>query len=184
MGPQNYTIKEMPKDEKSQLSSTVINQIQAKDLKDGMWCIHSDSGFCGKVQNLKKIKGGKHGHCKVVYELRLPHNNGSKVESFKGKKGIKQAIVDKKDYLVSYYDEDTSSISCYDDDMEQIYLFISNDKSNKKIFDKLLKTMELAEKENKDCYVTVLEIPMVSVKNEENIKILQIVFDVKAIDPN
>jgi len=177
--PQNYTTKEMSKGDKAQLSSTVINQIQAKNLKDGMWAIHSVSGYSGKVQGLKKIKDGKHGHCKVVYELRLPHNNGIKVESFKGKKGVKQAYVEKVDYLVSYYDEDTASISCFDDDMKQIDLNIANDK-----VDALLKTMELADKEGKDCYVTVLEVPMVSMKNEEDVEILQIVSDAKAVDPN
>jgi len=182
--PQNYIFKEMSKEDKSQLSSTMINQIQAKDLKDGMWCIHSKSGYSGKVNNLKKIKGGKHGHCKVVYELKLGHNNNIKIESFKGKKIIKQAFVDKKDYLVSYYDNNTNQVICYDEDFEQIYLSISSEKSNQKVFDKLLKCISSAETDNKDCYVSVQELPMVSLKNEDDVEILQIICDSKVIDPN
>ena len=174
----------MSKDAKSQLASTVINQIQANDLKDGMWCIHSVSGYCGRVQNLKKIKPGKHGHCKVMYELRLPHNNSTKTESFQGKKGVKQALVDRKDYLVSYYDEDMASISCLDDESNQMDLNFTNDQANKRVFGNFLKVQDLAEKQGKDCYVTVLEVPMVSMKNEDDVEILQIVCGAKAIDPN
>ena len=180
--PQNYSLKELSKEDKSQLSSTVINQIQAKKLKDGMYAIHSDSGYCGKVNNLKSIKGGKHGHCKIVYELRLPHNGNIKKESFKGKSIIKQAIIDKKEYLVSYFDDD--QVVCYNDDFEQIYLFIDNSKNNKKLIDKLLKCIDQATNENKDCYVTVTELPMVNMKNEEDVEILQIITDAKVIDPN
>eukprot|EP01084_Bolivina_argentea_P164311 285668_1 len=179
--PQNYNLKDLSKDEKSQLSSSSINQIQAKELKDGMWCIHSETGYSGQIKSLKKIKCAKHGHCKVVYELRLPHNNTVKKESFKIKQIIKQSLVNKFDYLVSYYDQTTNQVVCFNDDFEQVYLSISNNKNNK-IFDKLLKCIDSAE--NKDCYVTVIELPKVSLKNEDDVEILQIIYDVKSIDPN
>ena len=181
--PQNYNLKDLSKDEKSQLSSSSINQIQAKELRDGMWCIHSETGYSGQINKLKKIKDGKHGHCKVVYELRLPHNNSIKKESFKGKKIVKQAFVDKIDYLISYYDDTTNQVICYNDDFKEQFLSINNHKNNK-IFDKLLKCIEDSGNNNKDCYVTVIEIPKVSLKNEDDVEILQIIYDVKAIDPN
>jgi len=171
----------MEANEQSQLASTVISQIQASDLKNGMYAIHSKTGYCGQISNLKSIKGGKHGHCKVVYDLSFPHNNGVKKESFKGKKGVKQAFVDKKDYQVSYYDEKTATIVCFDDDMQSMDLSVDG---NKKMIAKVKKTMAYAEKERADVYVIVMEVPMVAPKNEEQVEILQIVCDVKTIEPN
>ena len=171
----------MSKEEQSQLASTYINQIQAKDVKNGMHVIHAKSGYCGQVGNLKSMKPGKHGHCKVIYDLCFPHNNSVKTESFKGKKGVKQARVERMEYMVSYYDEESATISCFDDGMNSMEMAI--DKANKNVIAKLLKTMDW-QNDGKDVYVTVLEVPMVAIKNEENVQILQIVCDVKAIEPN
>ena len=182
--PANHlNVKELTKEDKSQLSSMVINYIQAKQVKDGMFMIHSQSGYCGKVEKLKKVSDGKHGHCKVIYELRLLHNGLTKKEAFKGKKIVKQAIINKQDYLVSFYDDQSKQVVCYNDDFEEIYLSI-DDKSNKKVFDKLLKCIDSSIEDGKDCYVVTMEIPMVSIKNDQNVELLQIICDVKIIDPN
>merc|ERR1711971_1126085 len=104
-------------------------------------------------------------------------NNGTKSESMKGKKGVKQAFVDKKDYQVSYYDEKTATIVCFDDDMQSMDLSVDG---NKKMIAKVKKMMAYAEKERVDVYVMVMEVPMVAPKQVE---ILQIVCDVKTIEP-
>eukprot|EP01083_Nonionella_stella_P225099 800609_1 len=103
---QNYVIKEEV-DKYPDLSYTSLNQIRAKDITDGMWCIHSRSGFTGMVVKYHIVKSGKHGHTKCIYELKYPHNNKTAKESCSGKTIIQQAIVQYKDYLVSHIDKQT-----------------------------------------------------------------------------
>ena len=98
-----YIVKEEI-DKFPDLSYTAMNQIQAKDIKNGMWCVHNKSGFTGKVDKYHQIKSGKHGHTKCVYELRYPHNNKIAKESCSSKTMIKQAIINKIEYQLSYID--------------------------------------------------------------------------------
>lgn len=99
-----YTVKEEI-DKFPDLSYTAMNQIPAKDIRNGMWCIHSKSGFTGQVIKCSHVKSGKRGHTKCVYELRYPHNNKIAKESCSGKTIIKQAIINKIEYQLSYIEK-------------------------------------------------------------------------------
>ena len=182
--PQNYTIKELSKEASDNLNLSSFNQAQAKSLKIGSYCVDPKSGYPAVVYKCSDSQPGKHGHGKRVIDLRLLHNNRSIKLSFKPKEIIKQPIINKIDYLVSYMDEDMNQIICYDENFEETFLSISNDIYNKKIFDKVKKCICCSEKENKDCYVTVLEAPKQSLKNEDDVEILQIIVDAKLVDPH
>ena len=84
------------------LSYTAMNKIQAKDVRNGMWCIHNKSGFTGQVIKCHQIKSGKHGHTKCVYELRYPHNNKIARESCSAKTFVNEAIINRIEYQLSY----------------------------------------------------------------------------------
>ncbi len=95
------TLKSLPKD--MDLNKRVI-PMEANDVKPGMWVIDDKSGVPGIVSDLKKVKVGKHGHCKVMYKLKMTHSGKTAFGAHHSTEMVFRAVMDKVDYLFSYLD--------------------------------------------------------------------------------
>jgi len=168
------TIKKVPAN--SDLSSRLV-PCHAHDLKNNMWILDDKSGVAGTVSDLKMSKTGKHGHAKFTYKLRMPHSGRAASAMHPGGDQLYQPVMEKLEYLVSHLDGDEDLV-CLDENYEEIYFKVSPERED--VYTKLKEIMEQGQKEGKDVYATVLEGPM---KEKDEVTILQIVVDAKAIAP-
>lgn len=88
----NFSVKEDGSKESTGDLSALIKPIKAKAVKNGQWIIDSKSGHGGLVCKLVKSKTGKHGHCKVTYEVRMPHTGKVSAEMFEGKRFVSACV--------------------------------------------------------------------------------------------
>jgi translation elongation factor P/translation initiation factor 5A len=167
------TVKEVPPN--TDLTSRLI-PIHAHDLKNGMWSLDDKSGMPGTVSDLKMSKTGKHGHAKFTYKLRMPHSGRSSSLMHPGGDHLYQPVMEKLDYLVSHMDGD--DVVCLDENYEEIYFKLSSTRTD--VYPKVKETIETGQEEGKDVFVTILEGPM---KLKEDIKLLQIITEAKAVAP-
>eukprot|EP01083_Nonionella_stella_P103630 296140_1 len=158
------------------LSSRLI-PMHAHDLKNGMWCIDDKSGLPGTVSELKMSKTGKHGHAKFTYKLRMPHSGRSSSLMHPGGDHLYRPVMEKVEYLVSHMDGDEDLV-CLNEDFEEVFFKLSEEREN--VYSKIVECIETGQDEGKDVYVTVLEGPK---KVGDNIEILQIVTEAKAVNP-
>jgi len=170
----DVTIKSHPKD--TDLSSRCI-PIHAHDLKNGQWCLDDKTGMPGTVSDLKFSKTGKHGHAKFTYKLRMPHSGRASSAMHPGGDHLVRPVMEKIEYLVSHMDGDEDLV-CLNEDFEEIYFKLSS--SREDVYKEVTETIENGQNDGKDVFVTVLEGPK---KLGDKIEILQIVTDVKAVNP-
>jgi len=170
----DVTIKTYPPN--TDLSSRII-PMHAHDLKNGMWCLDDKTGIPGTVCDVKFSKTGKHGHAKFTYKLRMPHSGRASSAMHPGGDHLCKPVMEKIEYLVSHMDGDEDLV-CLNDDFEEIFFKLSPERED--VYKTVTETIETGQDEGKDVYVTVLEGPK---KVGDNIEILQLVTDVKAVDP-
>jgi len=158
------------------LSSRLI-PMHAHDLKNGMWCLDDKSGLPGTVSELKMSKTGKHGHAKFTYKLRMPHSGRSSSLMHPGGDHLYRPVMEKVEYLVSHMDGDEDLV-CLNEDFEEVFFKLSPERED--VYTKITECIEKGQDEGKDVYVTVLEGPK---KTGDNIEVLQIVTESKAVNP-
>jgi len=158
------------------LTSRLI-PMHAHDLKNGMWCLDDKTGLPGTVSDLKFSKTGKHGHAKFTYKLRMPHSGRASSAMHPGGDHLSRPVMEKVEYLVSHMDGDEDLV-CLNEDFEEIFFKLSPERAE--VYQEVTETITNGQDEGKDVYVTVLEGPK---KVNDNIEILQIVTEVKAVVP-
>lgn len=158
------------------LSSRLI-PMQAHDLKNGMWCIDDKSGCPGVVSEVKMSKTGKHGHAKFTYKLRMPHSGRASSLMHPGGDHLLRPVMEKVEFLVSHMDGEEDLV-CLDENFEEMYFKLSKERED--VYPKIVETIEKGQAEGKDVVVTVLEGPM---KQGDEVQILQIVVEAKAVNP-
>jgi len=158
------------------LSSRII-PMHAHDLKNGMWCLDDKTGVPGTVSELKMSKTGKHGHAKFTYKLRMPHSGRASSAMHPGGDHLCRPVMEKIEYLVSHMDGDEDLV-CLNEDFEEV--FFKLDPGREDVYKSVTETIETGQDEGKDVYVNVLEGPK---KVGDNIEILQIVTEAKAVNP-
>mmetsp|Transcript_3044 Transcript_3044/g.5124 ORF Transcript_3044/g.5124 Transcript_3044/m.5124 type:complete len:177 (-) Transcript_3044:306-836(-) len=168
------TVKQYPPN--TDLSSRLV-PMHAHDLKNGMWCLDDKSGLPGTVSELKMSKTGKHGHAKFTYKLRMPHSGRSSSLMHPGGDHLYRPVIEKMEYLVSHMDGDEDLV-CLNEDFEEVFFKLSTERED--VYAKVTETIEKGQEEGKDVYVTVLEGPR---KQGDNIEVLQIVTEAKAVNP-
>jgi translation elongation factor P/translation initiation factor 5A len=168
------TVKEVPIN--TDLTSRLV-PIHAHDLKNGMWSLDDKTGMPGIVSDLKMSKTGKHGHAKFTYKLRMPHSGRASSLMHPGGDHLYQPVMEKLEYLVSHLDGD-EDIVCLDEEFEEVFFKLSPTRTD--VYDKVKETIAAGQEEGKDVFVTVLEGPM---KMKEEIKLLQIIVEAKAVAP-
>eukprot|EP00484_Ammonia_sp_Unknown_P001703 CAMPEP_0197022382 /NCGR_PEP_ID=MMETSP1384-20130603/3294_1 /TAXON_ID=29189 /ORGANISM="Ammonia sp." /LENGTH=177 /DNA_ID=CAMNT_0042450425 /DNA_START=79 /DNA_END=612 /DNA_ORIENTATION=+ len=169
------TVKTFPPN--TDLSSRLI-PMHAHDLKNGMWCLDDKTGLPGTVSDLKMSKTGKHGHAKFTYKLRMPHSGRSSSLMHPGGDHLYRPVMEKVEYLVSHMDGDEDLV-CLNEDFEEVYFKLSAERGDD-TYSKITECIETGQNEGKDVYVTVLEGPK---KLGDNIEVLQIVTEAKAVNP-
>eukprot|EP01084_Bolivina_argentea_P254780 428396_1 len=167
------TLKTYPPN--TDLSSRLI-PMHAHDLKNGMWCLDDKTGIPGTVSDLKMSKTGKHGHAKFTYKLRMPHSGRASSAMHPGGDHLNRPVMEKIEYLVSYLEGD--DLACLNEDYEEVFFKLGEERAD--VYNKIKDTIEKGQDDGKDVYVTVLEGPM---KKGDNIEILQIVTEAKAVNP-
>merc|ERR1711908_204209 len=110
-------------------------------------------------------------------KLTMPHSGRETMALHSSEDDLLRPVMETVEYLVSHMDGDYDLV-CLDEDFEEIYFKLSPKRED--VYAKVTETIQLGQAECKDVYVTVLEGPM---KVNRTIKILQIVTEVKVVDP-
>eukprot|EP00488_Nonionellina_sp_1-RS-2012_P004415 TRINITY_DN9927_c0_g1_i1.p1 TRINITY_DN9927_c0_g1~~TRINITY_DN9927_c0_g1_i1.p1 ORF type:complete len:123 (-),score=34.90 TRINITY_DN9927_c0_g1_i1:83-409(-) len=107
----------------------------------------------------------------------MPHSGRSSSMMHPGGDHLFRPVMEKVEYLVSHIDGDEDLV-CLNEDFEEVYFKLSPEREA--VYTKITDCIESGQDEGKDSYVTVLEGPK---KAGDNIDVLQIVTEAKAVNP-
>jgi len=112
----------------SESASTKIIPIHAsvQDLKNGKWCGSEAHGQPGIISNIRMSKTGKHGHAKFTFNLFFPFTGQTSQEMFPGHTHLSKPEMTKKEWLVSFAEED-GTVTMMDESDNEVFAYMNPD---------------------------------------------------------
>eukprot|EP01084_Bolivina_argentea_P185283 319523_1 len=153
--------------------------IHAADMQIGMWHIDDKYGLPGIIKQFKKSKRGKHGYCKIWYNVEIPYLNKQSSFICSGNDLKYTAIMEEIQYLFSHLDGDEcgeEDIICLDENCNEIRFKLSK-QHNILLYTKICNIIAIGSKQMRNVYIKLLEGPARINGRYGNISIVQLVID-------
>lgn len=142
-----------------------------QDLKNGKWCVSEAHGQPGTISNVKMSKTGKHGHAKFTFNIFYPFTGQTSQEMFPGHTHLRRPEVAKKEWMVSFAEED-GNVTCMDDNGIECFAYMNRDFVHKgvAIGEDFYTKLDEAVENDQDFYVSIMEGPVRDKKGDYMIR--------------